>query len=328
VAFVDRAFAPYGETYNNIGTLSNDESFTGDRQDIAAGTYDTPNRELNPNQGRWISPDPVHSGWNAYSYTTNPLGAIDPGGLSATAAPLCNCGSFGDGDGVFITDDGGAWDGQGLGNDTWGTTGGGLTGYLNSAPTGVGSFPSVNEQTQEALGMVAGDSNWTPMLSLRGGPSLGAEGGDGEQGAPSLTFTAAPSSPLSSAGYAFPLSVARGGYKWYQFFTKLFDRAYMQRRLNDELEVDQSIEDITFMSIANNPMNFPGQFIQIFQLEEMNIQVFDVGRRAGKLMSVVPNPPGVDSFGDTVFDYYGQLRDANNAQIDMLLQEAAAAIVH
>jgi RHS repeat-associated protein len=86
--FVDRAFAPYGETYNNIGTLSTDESFTGDRQDIAAGTYDTPNRELNPNQGRWISPDPVHAEWNAYAYTTNPLGEIDHSGLNAHTAAL------------------------------------------------------------------------------------------------------------------------------------------------------------------------------------------------------------------------------------------------
>jgi RHS repeat-associated protein len=80
---VDRAFAPYGETYNNIGTLSTDESFTGDRQDIAAGTYDTPNRELNPNQGRWSSPDPAHASWSAYSYSTNPLGETDPSGLNA-----------------------------------------------------------------------------------------------------------------------------------------------------------------------------------------------------------------------------------------------------
>ncbi len=92
--FVDRAFAPYGETYNNIGTLSTDESFTGDRQDIAAGTYDTPSRELNPNQGRWISPDPARASWNAYAYTTNPLGQTDPSGLNATEYMTCGCGGW------------------------------------------------------------------------------------------------------------------------------------------------------------------------------------------------------------------------------------------
>jgi RHS repeat-associated protein len=79
----DKAYAPYGEVYKAVvgGSVAN--SFTGDLQDIVAGTFDTPNRELNPNQGRWISPDPAHSGWNAYAYTTNPLSATDWSGLGA-----------------------------------------------------------------------------------------------------------------------------------------------------------------------------------------------------------------------------------------------------
>ena len=44
-----------------------------------------------------------------------------------------------------------------------------------------------------------------------------------------------------------------------------------------------------------------------------------------KLMGEVPNPPGVHTFGDAVFDAYGKMRDANNQRIDELLQEAAAA---
>jgi RHS repeat-associated protein len=75
-----RLFAPYGESYNNVG-ITGDLSFTGDYQDLVAGIYDTPNRELNPTQGRWISPDPAHASWNAYSYSTNPLGETDPSGL-------------------------------------------------------------------------------------------------------------------------------------------------------------------------------------------------------------------------------------------------------
>jgi RHS repeat-associated protein len=75
-----RLFGPYGESYNNVG-ISGDLNFTGDYQDLVAGTFDTPNRELNPTQGRWISPDPAHASWNAYSYSTNPLGETDPSGL-------------------------------------------------------------------------------------------------------------------------------------------------------------------------------------------------------------------------------------------------------
>jgi RHS repeat-associated protein len=76
-----RLFSPYGEIYNNTGSTG-DVDFTGDRQDLTAGLYDTPNRELNPS-GRWISPDPAHARWNAYSYSTNPLGETDPSGLGA-----------------------------------------------------------------------------------------------------------------------------------------------------------------------------------------------------------------------------------------------------
>src|ERR1035437_3582503 len=81
---VDRAFAPYGEVYNTFGSTTN-TIFTGDYQDLVAGLFDTPNRELNQNQGRWISPDPSHSGWNAYAYSTNPLGTTDLSGLDDQA---------------------------------------------------------------------------------------------------------------------------------------------------------------------------------------------------------------------------------------------------
>lgn len=76
----DRAFAPYGEMYDNFGATDK-QDFTGDTQDIVAGTFDTDNRELNPNQGRWLSPDPASSGWNLYAYGANPNSTIDPSGL-------------------------------------------------------------------------------------------------------------------------------------------------------------------------------------------------------------------------------------------------------
>ena len=85
----DREFAPFGEVYDNFGSTGN-KDFTGDTQDTIAGTFDTPKRELNPNQGRWLSPDPSElsavdtanpQSWNAYAYgNNNPLSFADPGG--------------------------------------------------------------------------------------------------------------------------------------------------------------------------------------------------------------------------------------------------------
>jgi RHS repeat-associated protein len=75
----DRAFAAFGEEYQSYGNAGQ-VSFTGDTQNIVAGTYDTPYREMNPNQGRWISPDPSGLGavnltnpqtWNRYAYVAN-----------------------------------------------------------------------------------------------------------------------------------------------------------------------------------------------------------------------------------------------------------------
>ena len=79
----DMAFAPYGEIYLGFGSTAN-LNFTGDNQDLITGDFDTPNRELLPTEGRWLSPDPAHASWNAYSYSNNPLGQIDPNGLSLT----------------------------------------------------------------------------------------------------------------------------------------------------------------------------------------------------------------------------------------------------
>jgi RHS repeat-associated protein len=80
----DRAIAPYGEVYDIFGgTTQNLNMFGGgSTQDVLAGMYDTPNRELQGSQqGRWLSPDPAASGWNQYAYATNPNGFIDPAGL-------------------------------------------------------------------------------------------------------------------------------------------------------------------------------------------------------------------------------------------------------
>jgi RHS repeat-associated protein len=78
----DRAFAPYGEMYDNFG-VTTQLNFTGDTQDFDSSSmlFDTPNRELHTGQGRWISPDPSGVGWNGYGYPTDPNSEIDPSGL-------------------------------------------------------------------------------------------------------------------------------------------------------------------------------------------------------------------------------------------------------
>lgn len=83
-------FAPYGETYIQSGQF--DFTFTGSASaDTAWGIYDFLYREYNPNQGRWVSPDPAGMGavspanpqtWNRYAYASNnPLATTDPLGL-------------------------------------------------------------------------------------------------------------------------------------------------------------------------------------------------------------------------------------------------------
>ncbi|HWW15189.1 MAG TPA: RHS repeat-associated core domain-containing protein [Candidatus Dormibacteraeota bacterium] len=79
----DYAFAPYGEKYDIFGSTSQNETmFISLTQDVKAGMYDTPNRELQGSQqGRWLSADPAGFGWNQYAYATNPNSFVDPSGL-------------------------------------------------------------------------------------------------------------------------------------------------------------------------------------------------------------------------------------------------------
>ena len=76
----DTAYTPYGENYDSFGTVQ-PADFTGDLQDIVAGLFDTPNRELAQTQDRWLSPDPAGHGWNLYAYPTDPNRNVDPTGL-------------------------------------------------------------------------------------------------------------------------------------------------------------------------------------------------------------------------------------------------------
>ncbi len=90
--YSDLAYAPFGETYAEAGTV--DRSFTGQNQDTIQGSttglYDFLFREY-AQYGRWISPDPAGLGvvdstnpqtWNRYAYVlNNPLSNVDPLGL-------------------------------------------------------------------------------------------------------------------------------------------------------------------------------------------------------------------------------------------------------
>jgi RHS repeat-associated protein len=94
------AISPYGEieSQNSYGSLTNEFSFTGDTQDLTAGLFDTPMRELNQSEGRWISPDPAGASWNAYAYPTNPNTATDPTGAMQFYHTDCYCSGNGSGE--------------------------------------------------------------------------------------------------------------------------------------------------------------------------------------------------------------------------------------
>jgi RHS repeat-associated protein len=116
----DGAFAPFGEPYKIFGATSS-YNFTGDTQDTINGTYDTPNRELHPTQGRWLAPDPAGlnaidvtnpQSWNRYAYVlNNPLSYTDPLGLEC----VWDNGSFDSADDP-VTGSAGGCSGQG---GTW-----------------------------------------------------------------------------------------------------------------------------------------------------------------------------------------------------------------
>jgi len=86
----DTAYDPFGVPYSEKSGGNGEISFTGQNKDTAWLDYDFLHRELDPNQGRWLSPD--HTGlaavdpaspqsWNRYAYVqNNPLSLIDPFG--------------------------------------------------------------------------------------------------------------------------------------------------------------------------------------------------------------------------------------------------------
>ncbi len=109
--YFDVAYAPFGETYAQAGTV--DPAYTGQmsdtahRQDTAGGLYDFPLREYST-QGRWPSPDPAGmsstcpkdpQSQNRYAYVrNNPLSYVDPLGAQGCNPEDPTCGGGGGAD--------------------------------------------------------------------------------------------------------------------------------------------------------------------------------------------------------------------------------------
>lgn len=153
----DRAFAPYGEieAANSFGPAAPFANFTGDTQDITVGLSDTPARELNNGQGRWISPDPAGAGWNLYAYGTDPNRGTDPSGLqmccwggnlgsASSSAGLDNAVPYQLG---VVTSDSNAPPSSPIGSAG---SGGGPPGSGNYLGIGSGSFPGGPPRTNDA----------------------------------------------------------------------------------------------------------------------------------------------------------------------------------
>ncbi len=84
----DQAYSPYGEMYATFGTTGNERDMFGSlTSNFDNGVlWDSPNREMAVSPSRWNSPDPAGSGWNQYSYSTNPNSLFDPSGLKPCLA--------------------------------------------------------------------------------------------------------------------------------------------------------------------------------------------------------------------------------------------------
>ncbi|MEX5548636.1 RHS repeat-associated core domain-containing protein, partial [Pseudomonas pergaminensis] len=79
-------YRAYGEISRlDIGKIDNPLRFQGQYFDQESGLHYNRHRYYNPDVGRYLTPDPVKlaGGINAYQYTTNPTGWVDPSGLNA-----------------------------------------------------------------------------------------------------------------------------------------------------------------------------------------------------------------------------------------------------
>ena len=86
----DTAYDAFGVPYSELSGGNGELSYTGQNKDTAWLQYDFRDRQYDPKQGRWISPDPTGlkavdftspQTWNRYAYVqNNPLALVDPFG--------------------------------------------------------------------------------------------------------------------------------------------------------------------------------------------------------------------------------------------------------
>jgi RHS repeat-associated protein len=187
----DQAYAPYGEVYNKQATGAGvpAQMFTGDTQDILSGLFDTPNRELNAGQGRWLSPDPAGSGWNQYAYAPNPNSQIDPSGLeySRYAPPGCS-----------------HYTGCGFA-DPWGDSASPIAGVLGSALDALNYFGTLD------VTIMSDETNGGPVASTASGMYTGSYAPLGWNGGQQQDWTAGTGADDSGAGSADADTILPGG---------------------------------------------------------------------------------------------------------------------
>ena len=297
-----RFFAPFGEVYENSGSEVAD--FTGQYQDLDANLYDYQFREQSPVQGRWLNPDP--SGMAAVSFG-------DPQTLNRYA--------YVRGSAMGMTDPNGL--------QSWGQA---LRSFLNGAFGNVQGPPNVDFIIPGCFAC----SYSALTFSVGGQDNAGASSNAGTAaGTATVTISETvtlPDGTTKTNDYGATAEEFGGSVKRAKGLVDTFDHWFVFGReaalLKQETQSDTAILEIVskrLWGVNGDITTSPPLFIEIEQLEENNL-LYDAGRAIGKIMPEVNNLPGVDKFGDQIFNYYGEQRDANNRRIDQLLQTIAAGL--